>query len=351
MNTTCRRSSAARRNGPSAKRAGAPRKGRTTVFERCGLLPGRVRSASMPPRPPSSSQRRSASIASTRPSAMVRSSVFGAIAASVSLISRALSSYMIIATLAGPCRGRPCAAPRSCRSGRRRRARLRRGRAGSRIASAPLASNCELVELLAAAGRRDRARSRRRCGRGGSRRARWPGGRARGRDSGANGGAARGWRRRSTGDRMQQQRASPGGRRRPRSSASAAAPAGCCARAGAAQLAAAVALPSLFMRRTAGSRSARANWPAATVRPPPSMLNATVRASSRKAISSRAPGSTGARNLTTESRGAGPIARPAPGRRAPLPALRRAARPRAAAAGRGSGRRTPDGRRRCRAAR
>ncbi len=75
MKTTRRRSIAARRNGPSGKRAGAPRKGSAIAFERCEL-PGRVRSASRPATPPSSSQRRSDSIASTRPSAIVCS--FGA---------------------------------------------------------------------------------------------------------------------------------------------------------------------------------------------------------------------------------------------------------------------------------
>ncbi len=97
MKMTGRRSIAASRNGPSEKRAGAPRNGSQWVRERCDEN-GSVRSPSRPAMPPESSQRRSDSIASRRPSAIVWSCVPGASAASVAFSARALSSYMIIAT-------------------------------------------------------------------------------------------------------------------------------------------------------------------------------------------------------------------------------------------------------------
>ena len=96
MKTTLRRSSAASRNGPSEKRAGWPRKGNSRVCER-SAWPGSVRSASSPAMPPSSSQRRSDNMAPARPSAMVWSCACGAMAASVRVMRRALSSNISIA--------------------------------------------------------------------------------------------------------------------------------------------------------------------------------------------------------------------------------------------------------------
>ena len=98
MKTTLRRSIAASRNGPSEKRAGAPRNGSATAFERCEC----AGQAAVGEQAGDAAVVEPAAQREHRVDAAERDRVqLGAAArapASVSLIRRALSSYMIIAT-------------------------------------------------------------------------------------------------------------------------------------------------------------------------------------------------------------------------------------------------------------